>query len=133
MENPEIKLGDEAEKIFLCTEGDADDISEEMQSFLKYVAEGIPSDSFTSELDNAVKGAREQAEWRREYMNLQEMLEQERKEGLEEGIEKGRAEERVNTEREKARADAEKARADAMGEEIRRLKEMLAALNKGVS
>ena len=60
----------------MCTEGDADDISEEMQSFLKYVAEGIPSDSFTSELDNAVKGAREQAEWRREYMNLQEMQEQ---------------------------------------------------------
>ena len=134
-QDPKIELGDETEKIFMCTEGSTDDISKEMQAFLKYVAEGIPSDSFTNELENAVKGAREQVEWRREYMNFQEMLEIEREEGREEGRlegreegrqegrEEGRKEEREKTEREKKRADAAE-------EEIRRLRKELEALRK---
>lgn len=67
------------------------------------------------ELENAVKGAREQVEWRREYMNFQEMLEIEREEG--------RKEEREKTEREKKRADAAE-------EEIRRLRKELEAFRK---
>ena len=104
-EDPQIELGDETEKIFLCAEGTADDVSEKMQAFLNYIASGTPSDSFTNDLENEVKKARDHIKWRTEYMTFLEQLEKER--------EAGRAEERVNTEREKARADAEKSRADA--------------------
>ena len=105
IEDPQIELGDESEKIFLCAEGTSDDVSEKMQAFLRYIASGTPSDSFTNELENEVKKARDHIQWRTEYMTFLEQLEKEREEG--------RAEERVNTEREKARADAEKSRADA--------------------
>ena len=105
IEDPQIELGDETEKIFLCAEGTSDDVSEKMQAFLRYIASGTPSDSFTNELENEVKKARDHIQWRTEYMTFLEQLEKEREEG--------RAEERVNTEREKARADAEKSRADA--------------------
>ena len=115
IEDPQIELGDETEKIFLCAEGTSDDVSEKMQAFLRYIASGTPSDSFTNELENEVKKARDHIQWRTEYMTFLEwrteymtFLEQ-----LEKEREEGRAEERVNTEREKARADAEKSRADA--------------------
>ena len=71
LEDPQIELGDETEKIFLCAKGTVRDVSDKLQAL--------------------------------------EQLERERIEGREEG----RAEERVNTEREKARADAAENRADA--------------------
>jgi len=58
-EDPQIELGDETEKIFLCAEGTADDVSEKMQAFLNYIASGTPSDSFTNDLENEVKKARD--------------------------------------------------------------------------
>ena len=58
----------------------------------------MPSDGFTNELENEVKKARDHIPWRTEYMTFLEQLEKEREEG--------RAEERINTERERARADA---------------------------
>ena len=109
IEDPQIELGDETEKIFLCAEGTSDDVSEKMQAFLRYIASGTPSDSFTNELENEVKKARGHIQWRTEYMTFLEQLEKEREAGRAEG----RDEERVNTEREKARADAAENRADA--------------------
>ena len=102
MEDPEIELGDETEKIFLCAKGTANDVSEKLQAFLNYIASGMPSDGFTNELENEVQKARDHIKWRTEYMTFLEQLERERNEGREEG----RAEERANTLREKARADA---------------------------
>ena len=63
-------------------------------------------------------------QWRTEYMTFLEQLERERIEGREEG----RAEERVNTEREKARADAAENRADALAAENLELKKQLESL-----
>jgi len=127
LEDPRIELGDETDKIFLCAEGTSDDVSEKMQAFLSYIASGTPSDSFTNELENEVKKARDHIQWRTEYMTFLEQLEKEREEG--------RAEERVNTEREKARADAaenraiaEKSRADELAKEILELKKELESL-----
>ena len=132
LENPEIELGDETEKIFLCAKGTADDISEKMQAFLNYIASGTPSDTFTNELENEVKKARDHIKWRTEYMTFLEQLEREReegrREGLEAGREEGREEERVNTLREKARADAAENRADKLAEEILELKKQLESL-----
>ena len=108
-EDSRIELGDETEKIFLCAKGTVRDVSDKLQAFLDYIASGTPSDGFTNELENEVKKARDHIKWRTEYMTFLEQLERERIEGREEG----RAEERVNTEREKARADAAENRADA--------------------
>lgn len=121
-EDPGIELGDSTEKIFLCSTGNANDISEEMQSFLRYIAEGIPCDSFTRKLEDAVEEARVHIHWRQEYMTFLEQLEIEREEGREEG----RAEERVNTEREKQRADAAES-------ELQRLREEIAELRKDIT
>ena len=132
IEDPQIELGDETEKIFLCAEGTSDDVSEKMQAFLRYIASGTPSDSFTNELENEVKKARDHIQWRTEYMTFLEQLEKEREEG--------RAEERVNTEREKARADAEKSRADAeksradeLAKEILELKKKIESIESQLS
>ena len=57
-------------------------------------------------------------------MTFLEQLERERIEGREEG----RAEERVNTEREKVRADAAENRADALAAENLELKKQLESL-----
>ena len=133
LEDPQIELGDETEKIFLCSKGTADDVSEKMKAFLNYIASGTPSDSFTNELENEVKKARDHIQWRTEYMTFLEQLEKERKEGREEGREEGRAEERVNTEREKARADAAENRTKELEEEIIEMKKQLASLTHGQS
>ena len=132
LENPQIELGDETEKIFLCAEGTADDVSEKMQAFLNYIASGKPSDSFTNELENEVKKARDHIQWRTEYMTFLEQLEIEREAGRNEGRAEGRAEERVNTEREKARADAEKNRADAAESRADELAKEILELNKKI-
>ena len=123
-ENPQIELGDETEKIFLCAKGTVNDVSEKLQAFLDYIAFGTPSDCFTNELENEVKKARDHIKWRTEYMTFLEQLERERNEGRAEG----RAEERVNTEKEKARADAAESRADALAAEILELKKQLEGL-----
>ena len=119
-EDPQIELGDETEKIFLCAKGSADDVSEKLQAFLNYIASGTPSDGFTNELENEVRKARDHIKWRTEYMTFLEQLEKEREEG--------RAEERINTERERSRADAAESRADALAEEIAKLKKQLESL-----
>ena len=145
-EDPKIELNDETEKIFLCAKGTVHDVSEKLQAFLDYIASGMPSDGFTNELENEVKKARDHIKWRTEYMTFLEQLEIERKEAREEGLKEGlkegreigqkegreigRAEERANTEKEKARADAAEKQVDALSKEILELKEQLETLMK---
>ena len=124
IEDPTIELGDEAEKIFLCAKGTTNDVSEKMQAFLGYISSGMPSDSFTNELENQVRKARDHIEWRTEYMTFLEQLEREREEGRKEG----REEERVNTERERVRADVAENRVSTLEEEIHELKKQLESL-----
>ena len=125
-QNPALcrELGDETEKIFLCAKGAADDISEKMQAFLNYIASGTPSDTFTNELENEVKKARDHIKWRTEYMTFLEQLERE----LEEGREEGREEERVNTECQRKRADEAEKRVDALEADLLELRKQLEAL-----
>lgn len=122
-EEPAVELGDETEKIFLCTEGTAEDISPEMKQFLAYVTGKEPEGELVNKLDDAVATARRHPGWRTEYMDLQDY------------IDIAREEERENTrkeaeraDKEKTRADSEKHRADAAEAELARLKERLAEL-----
>lgn len=87
-EDGSISMGDEAVKIFLNAKGTMDDVSKELKAFLDYVAGKKPVDSYVEKLEEAVKEAKKNREWRHEYMTLL-MRDQE---NIEKGIEKGKSE-----------------------------------------
>ena len=122
---------------------------ERANEFLQLVAGNVDptcylEGSFADRVQRQVHIARRNARWRKEYMDWEMTLRNEREKGREEGREEGRMEERAKTEEqwkraeaekeraeaEKERAEAEKDRADAAEERIRRLEEQLALLEK---
>ena len=83
--NAEIKLNDMTHRIFLCTEGNDEEISDEVKNFLDYVAgRGIKSD-FIKELDEAVQKIKESKEWRLSYMTYELALMEREEEGIMKG------------------------------------------------
>ena len=92
-EDKSVLLNDGTTKIFLNAKGTMDDVSPELKAFLDYVAGKKPADPFVDELEEAVKNARKNREWRHEYMTLlmrdQENIEIGREEGMEIGTAKG--------------------------------------------
>lgn len=95
-ENDGLELEDGTEKIFLSAEGTADDISEGLKSFLKYLTNQKPESDFTRRLEDAVQKAKGRKEWSTEYMTLNEIKKYEREEGLEEGREEGKIQELID-------------------------------------
>ena len=85
-EMPELQLQDEAERIFLCASGMANDVSSDMMAFLNYLAKKKTTDAFTEKLDQAVVQVRKHEEWRLEYMTLYMRDRENREIGREEGI-----------------------------------------------
>ena len=85
-EDNSISMGDEAVKIFLNANGTMDDVSDELKAFLDYVAGKRPEDSYVERLEEAVREARKNREWRHEYMTLlmrdQENVEKGREQGI---------------------------------------------------
>lgn len=69
-EDKNISMGDGAVKIFLNANGTQDDVSKELKAFLDYVTGKKPEDSFVEKLEEAVKEAKKNREWRHEYMTL---------------------------------------------------------------
>ena len=63
-------MGDETTKIFLNADSNMDDVSKELKAFLDYAAGKTTNDTFVQELDEAVKEAKQNREWRHEYMTL---------------------------------------------------------------
>ena len=89
IQDTSLPLKDETIKVFLNPYGTLDDVDEELKNFLKYVADGIPVDDFTRELESEVSLARINKGWEAEYMTLM-MKEQEKyNEGLEHGLVQG--------------------------------------------
>jgi predicted transposase/invertase (TIGR01784 family) len=88
LQDKELPLGDETIKVFLNPYSDMDDVDDELNNFLKYLADGTVSDAFTKNLEQEVLKVKKNEEWRREYMTLY-MKEQEARE---EGLAQGRAE-----------------------------------------
>ncbi len=101
-EDTNIALGDGAVKIFLNADSEMDDVSKELAAFLDYVAGKETDDSFVKKLDDAVKNAKKNREWRHEYMtllmrdqeNLEKGIEKGMEKGMKKGIEKGTMQER---------------------------------------
>ncbi len=85
-------LGDGTMKVFMNLRGEQRDINGELSVLVRYVNTGETSTSFTQSLDNEVRAVRSNERWRREYMTLQEALDERYQEGQEEGYEKGHAE-----------------------------------------
>ena len=134
-------------KVILNAAGHKGEITSELKEFLQLVAGNVDpthyaEGSFADRVQKQVHIARRNAKWRKEYMDWEMTLRNEREKGREEG----RMEERAKTEEqrkraesaeeraeaEKERAEAEKGRADAAEERIRRLEEQLALLEKSV-
>ena len=116
-EDKEIVLDDGVTKVILNAAGHKGEITSELKEFLQLVA------------------ARRNARWRKEYMDWEMTLRNEREKGREEGRMEERAkteEQRKRAEAEKERAEEEKERADAAEERIRILEEQLTLLGKGV-
>ena len=88
-ENKKILLGDDTAKIFLNTESEMEDTSRELRAFLDYVAGKKTEDSFVQKLEDAVKKARQNREWRREYMTLLMRDQENQEKGKEIGMEIG--------------------------------------------
>ena len=146
-EDKELVLDDGVTKVVLNAAGHKGEITSELKEFLQLVAGNVDpthyaEGSFADRVQKQVHIARRNAKWRKEYMDWEMTLRNEREKGREEG----RMEEQAKTEEqrkraesaeeraeaEKERAEAEKGRADAAEERIRRLEEQLALLEKSV-
>ena len=69
-EDRTIWLGEERTTIFLNADSQMEDVSKELTAFLNYAAGCVSEDPFVKKLDEAVKEAKRNREWRREYMTL---------------------------------------------------------------
>ncbi len=132
-EEKNLVLDDGVTKVVLNAAGHKGDITPELREFLQLVSgNGVPAHcaegSFADRVQRQVRIARRNARWRKEYMDWEMTLRNEREKGREEG----RKEEQAKTEEQRRRAEAEKERADALEEQNRRLKEQLALLKKDV-
>ena len=90
-EEKALLLKDGAEKVFVNSKGIREGISSDMKSFLDFLEGRETSSKLVGQLQKAVENARQQEEWRHEYMTLAEIYEEKFEEGLEEGREEGRA------------------------------------------
>ena len=93
-EDKSISLNDATSKIFLNTESKLDDVDKKLRVFLDYVAgKQTTDDTFITRLHAAVKEAKNNREWRHEFMTLlmrdQENIEKGRIEGIQQGRELG--------------------------------------------
>lgn len=85
IQDTSLPLKDETIKVFLNPYGTLDDVDEELKNFLKYVADGIPVDDFTRELESEVALARINKGWEAEYMTLMMKEREKYNEGLQQG------------------------------------------------
>ena len=99
-EDKEIALGDGAHIVYLNTKGKIDDVSPELKRFLDFIGNNQVSedDSFIKALDQKVKEAKENTEWRREFMTLLTIEDEKFAEGVafgdKRGEQRGRSEEK---------------------------------------
>ena len=89
VEDTELALGDETQKIFLNTKGIYDDASPELKRLLDFIDGRQPEDEFTWKLAEAVESVKANEKWRLTYMTLQEHYDEKYNEGHTEGLKQG--------------------------------------------
>ena len=90
-EDKQIALGDGAHIVYLNTNGKLNDVNPELKRFLDFVDKNKVSegDSFIEKLDQRIKEAKENTEWRREFMTLLTIEDEKFAEGRAEGRNEG--------------------------------------------
>lgn len=88
-EDAGISMGDETTKIFLNADSEMDDVGGELKEFLNYAAGKSADGAFVRELEEAVRKAKQNRKWRREYMTLMMRDRVNIEKGIEQGIEQG--------------------------------------------
>lgn len=88
-EDPSVSLGDETVKVFLNAQGKQGSAAGDLKSFLDYVLGKKSEDPFIRKLDRAVRKAKKNRKWRREYMTLWMRDQENIEKGIEQGIEQG--------------------------------------------
>lgn len=88
-EDISLPYNDKRTILFYNTKGNLDNISEEAKDFLNYIETKTVNGDFVKQLDNAVRNARHNKEWRAEYMyslvHDQDMINKGKREGRLEG------------------------------------------------
>lgn len=82
-EMTDLELGDETTKVFVNPYGDTKELTEEIKAFFGYLKEELTQSDFTKKLYKEVEKARENKEWRREYMAWISELEESKEEARE--------------------------------------------------
>ena len=114
-EVPEMNYDDGARTLFLYTKGKKGKITKELRELMHYLEDTREENAANEDLKRIhemVKVVKRDSEVSKEYMKIFERERMIREEGIEKGLEKGREEERANTERERQRAEAEARRAN---------------------
>ena len=94
-ENPEIKLNDKRTTIFVNVNGDRTGLSEELVRLLDYFKTGVPTDAYTRELQEEVEEARQDDDWRENYMTLEMMMQDKYEKGWDDGRNEGKIEGKI--------------------------------------
>ncbi len=118
-EETDLILDDGTEKHFYNCTYIGNDIPQELRDFYDYVMSGKMKGTLTKRIDELVGKARRNEKWRSAYMKERVLIM--------DAKEEGRAEERVNTDRERKRAEAAEAENKSLREEIDRLKKLTTA------
>ena len=114
-EVPEMNYDDGARTLFLYTKGRKGKITKDHRELMCYLEDTREENAANEDLKRIhemVKVVKRDSEVSKEYMKIFERERMIREEGIEKGLEKGREEERANTERERQRAEAEARRAN---------------------
>ena len=86
VQNPELRLGDDATKMILNTKGAINDITPEMKRVLDFIDGRDASDEYTRALEKEIESVRKNEKWRLDYMTLQMKYEESIEQGMEIGI-----------------------------------------------
>ncbi len=89
------RLEDGTMKVFVNLRGEAKAVSEELKALFRYVNTGETDSAFVESLEEEICRIRSNEKWRREFMTLQELMDERYLQGHAEG----RAEERENIKR----------------------------------
>lgn len=84
-EQADMELGDETTKIFLNAKGTVGEVDKDIANFLSYVDGKAAEGKFTKDVALEVEKVKQHKETRVEYMTLMMELQQQRREGREEG------------------------------------------------
>ncbi|MCR4925301.1 MAG: hypothetical protein K5917_03320 [Clostridiales bacterium] len=96
VEDPKIKLGDRAYKLFFISQNCAKLLDERQKAFLRMVTENKASDKFTGRVLELLDDAKRNTQWRKQYMEWEREKTYEREAGKEAGREEKAAETAAN-------------------------------------